>query len=136
MTTAIDPTDARLARLEERVDNLQEGQRQILARLDAIDTRIDTRIDNLQYAMATRIDNLQHDTDARMDNLQQAMATRIDNLQHDTDARMDNLQQAMATHINNLHVGQRQVLLTIMGLGATLILAVIGGTITLAVRLG
>ena len=76
-TTANEPTDIRLARLEERVDGLQGGQRQILARMDAFDARLDA-----------------------------------------------------------LHAAHRQMMLTIAGLGTTLILAVIGGTITLAIRLG
>ena len=76
-TTANESTDIRLARLEERVDGVQEGQRQILARLDALDARI-----------------------------------------------------------GSLHAAHRQMMLTIAGLSTTLILAVIGGTITLAIRLG
>ena len=76
-TTANESTDIRLARLEERVDGVQEGQRQIMARLDALDARID-----------------------------------------------------------NLYAAHRQLMLTIAGLGTTLILAVIGGTITLAIQLG
>ena len=87
-TTANESTDIRLARLEERVDGVQEGQRQIMARLDAFDARLD------------------------------ALYARMD-------ARMD-----------ALHAAHRQLMLTIAGLGTTLILAVIGGTITLAIRLG
>ena len=76
-TPANESTDILLTRLEEGIDRLQEGQRQILARLDALDARID-----------------------------------------------------------NLYAAHRQMMLTIAGLGTTLILAVIGGTITLAIRLG
>ncbi len=47
-------------------------------------------------------------------------------------ARMD----ALDARIGSLHAAHRQMMLTIVGLGTTLILAVIGGTITLAIRLG
>ncbi len=94
-TTANESTDIRLARLEERVDGVQEGQRQILARMDTFDARLD------------------------------ALYSRLDALYARMDARMD-----------ALHAAHRQMMLTIAGLGTTLILAVIGGTITLAIRLG
>ena len=78
MTTPVNKsTDILLTRLEEGIDRLEKGQRQILARLDAFDARLDA-----------------------------------------------------------LHAAHRQIMLTIIGLGTTLILAVIGGTITLAIRLG
>ena len=76
-TPANESTDILLTRLEEGIDRLEEGQRQILARLDSLDARIDS-----------------------------------------------------------LHAAHRQMMLTIAGLGTTLILAVIGGTITLAIQLG
>ena len=76
-TPANESTDILLTRLEEGIDGVQEGQRQILARMDAFDARMDA-----------------------------------------------------------LHAAHRQLMLTIAGLGTTLILAVIGGTITLAIRLG
>ena len=47
-------------------------------------------------------------------------------------ARMD----AFDARLDALHAAHRQLMLTIAGLGTTLILAVIGGTITLAIRLG
>ena len=83
---------------------------------DILLTRLEEGIDRLeegQRQILARMDAF----DARLD----AIYARLDAM----DARMD-----------ALHAAHRQMMLTIAGLGTTLILAVIGGTITLAIRLG
>ena len=67
----------------------------------------------------------------RLEEGQRQILARLDAI----DARLDAL-DALYGRIGSLHAAHRQMMLTIAGLGTTLILAVIGGTITLAIRLG
>ena len=80
MVTAAD--DARLAALEARVKDVQEGQRQILGRLDAFDARLDT---------------MQHETNSRFDSTQRETNSRFDSLQHQINSRFDRLHIAIRT---------------------------------------
>ena len=71
MVTASD--DTRLAVLETRMEALQEGQRQILSRLDAMQQNTSDRFDAMQQNTSDRFDAMQQMFNARFDRLQLAI---------------------------------------------------------------
>ena len=86
MTTTSGETltdETRLTVLETRMEAVQEGQRQILARLDAMQQNTDARFDAMQQNTDARFDAMQRDTNARFD----ALNARFDTL----NARFDRL---------------------------------------------
>ena len=64
--------EARLVVLETQVEAVQEGQRQIIARLDTMQNGYDSRLDAMQQSMDTRFDSV----NARFD----ALNSRFDRL--------------------------------------------------------
>ena len=79
MVTASD--DTRLAVLETRMEALQEGQRQILSRLDAMQQHTSDRFDAMQQHTSDRFDAMQQHTSDRFDAMQQMFNARFDRLQ-------------------------------------------------------
>ena len=56
--------EARLAVLETQMEAVQEGQRQIIARLDTMQHGYDSRLDAMQQSMDTRFDSMNARFDA------------------------------------------------------------------------
>ena len=68
--------ETRLAVLETQMQTVQDGQRQILARLDVIQQDYTTRLDSIQQDYSTRLDSIQQDYGRRFD----AVNARFDRL--------------------------------------------------------
>ena len=68
--------ETRLGVVEAQLVAVQEGQRQIIARLDAMQHANDARMDNMQRDNSARIDAMERANDARFD----ALNSRIDRL--------------------------------------------------------
>ena len=104
--------ETRMAVLETQMETLQEGQRQILARLDSMERGNEARFES----MLQRLDTLQQRNDARFESMQQRSDARYDAAQQRNDARAD----ALNSRIDRLFY-------TMLGLG----IAAIGTLIAL-----
>ena len=105
MTTTSGETltdETRLTVLETRMEAVQEGQRQILARLDAMQQNTDAHFDAMQQNTAARFDAMQQNT-----------AARFDAMQRDTNARFD----ALNARFDTLNARFDRLFYTILGLG-------------------
>ena len=94
--------ETRLASLESQMQAVQDGQGQILARLDTMQQETNARFDAMQRDTAARFDAMQRDANTRFD----AMNARFDAIQRDANARFD----AMNARFDRLFY-------TILGLG-------------------
>ena len=121
MVTAAD--DTRLAVLETKMGALQEGQRQILSRLDAMQQMFNTRMDTMQQQTSDRFDAIQQMFNAQMDAMQQHTSDRFDAMQQMFNARMDAMQQMFNARFDRLQ-------LAIWSIGGGVILTLIGLLIT------
>ncbi len=75
--------EARLVVLETQMEAVQEGQRQIIARLDTMQHGYDSRLDSMQQSMDTRFDSMQQSMDTRFDSVNarfDALNSRFDRL--------------------------------------------------------
>lgn len=79
--------ETRVAVLETQMETVQEGQRQIIARLDTMQERIDARFDSMQQRSDARFDSAKRENEARFD----YMTDRFDSLQQRNEARFDSL---------------------------------------------
>ena len=83
--------ETRLAVVEANTVALQEGQRQIIARLDSMEQANSERMDAMQRANDARTDAMQRANDERMDAMQRANNERMDAMQQANNARFDAL---------------------------------------------
>ena len=90
--------ETRLTSLETQMQAVQDGQRQILARLDM-----------MQQETNARFDAMQRDANARFD----AMNARFDAMQRETTARFD----AMNARFDAMNARFDRLFYTILGLG-------------------
>ena len=82
--------ETRLAVVEANTVALQEGQRQIIARLDSMEQANSERMDAMQRANDARTDAMQRANDERMDAMR-ANNERMDAMQQANNARFDAL---------------------------------------------
>ena len=80
--------EARLAVLETQMEAVQEGQRQIIARLDTMEQLNDARFDS----MNARFDSMTESTNARFDSMAESTNARFVNARFDSlNSRFDRL---------------------------------------------
>lgn len=112
--------EARLAVLETQMEVVQDGQRQIISRLDAMQQSNDAKFDAIQRqfdSMQNRFDVAQERNEARFDTLQQRSDARFDAIQQRSEARFDittNRYDALNSRIDRLFY-------TMLGLGVAAI---------------
>ena len=133
--------ETRMAVLETQIDTLQEGQQQILARLDSMERSNDARFESMQQrfdtmqrssdarfdAMQQRLDTIQQRSEARMDSMQQSITSQFDSMQQRSDARYDAAQQRSDARDDAINSRIDRLFYTILGLG----IAAIGALIAL-----
>ncbi|MBC7357297.1 MAG: DUF1640 domain-containing protein [Desulfacinum sp.] len=83
----------------ERLSRLEEGQRSLEARIDALDRSLSNRMDALERSLNKRMDALDGSLNKRIDEVDIRLNKRIDDLRSEMNARFDTLQWTLGLFI-------------------------------------
>ena len=109
--------EARLAVLETQMQVVQDGQRQIMARLDAMQQSNDAKFDAMQQSNNAKFDATQQSNNAKFDAMQQRSDSRFDLMQQ----RSDDQFNITTARYDALNSRIDRLFYTILGLGVAAI---------------
>ena len=92
-STTVAANESKRLELLERVVRIEEGQRNILARLDSMREETNQRFESMQKETNQRFESMQKETNQRFESMQKETNQRFDDLIHYVDKRFEQVER-------------------------------------------